>query len=459
MANPTTNFGWQMPTATDLVTDLPADFEVFGQAVDTALVDLKGGATGQVLAKASATDMDFSWVDTDDTNAIQNAIVDAKGDLISATANDTPARLAVGANGETLVADSSATTGLRYQGNFAAGKNKIINGDFRINQRGFTSVTTTTGPGSAYGVDRFDNFNLGGTGSVTNSVEAFTPGAAPVAGYEAVQFLRIATSGQTDVGTLSRLEQRIEDVRTFAGETVTISFYAKANSGTPNVQVNVTQNFGSGGSAAVTTAATKQAITTSWARYSFTISVPSLSGKTIGTGNIFLGVRINVSAGSNFNSSTDTLGIQSNTFDIWGVQAETGSVATAFQTATGTIQGELAACQRYYYRSFPAVNSKTFGNGFCNSTTTVRGIINFPVTMRTSPTALEQSGTAADYAVFTSGNTTTACSSVPLIVSAIQDCGAVEFTVASGLTAGTGAFLRTGASTGAAAYLGWSAEL
>jgi hypothetical protein len=65
MANPTTNFGWQMPTATDLVTDLPADFEVFGQAVDTSLVDLKGGTTGQILAKASATDMDFAWITND----------------------------------------------------------------------------------------------------------------------------------------------------------------------------------------------------------------------------------------------------------------------------------------------------------------------------------------------------------------------------------------------------------
>ena len=62
MANPTTNFGWQMPTSTDLVTDLPADFETFGQAVDTTLVDLKGGTTGQILSKASATDMDFTWV-------------------------------------------------------------------------------------------------------------------------------------------------------------------------------------------------------------------------------------------------------------------------------------------------------------------------------------------------------------------------------------------------------------
>jgi len=65
MANPTTNFGWQMPTSTDLVTDLPADFEIFGQAVDTALVDLKGGTTGQILAKASNTNMDFTWVTND----------------------------------------------------------------------------------------------------------------------------------------------------------------------------------------------------------------------------------------------------------------------------------------------------------------------------------------------------------------------------------------------------------
>jgi hypothetical protein len=114
MANPTTNFGWVMPTSTDLVTDLPADFAVFGQAVDTSMADLKGGTTGQVLSKTSATDMDFTWVTTDDTNAIQNAIVDAKGDLITATAADTPARLAVGTNGQTLVADSTASTGLKW---------------------------------------------------------------------------------------------------------------------------------------------------------------------------------------------------------------------------------------------------------------------------------------------------------------------------------------------------------
>ena len=61
MTNPTSSFGWQMPTASDLVTDLPADFEVFGQAVDTDFAGLLGGTTGQVLAKASGTDLDFVW--------------------------------------------------------------------------------------------------------------------------------------------------------------------------------------------------------------------------------------------------------------------------------------------------------------------------------------------------------------------------------------------------------------
>jgi hypothetical protein len=103
-----------MPTPTDLVTDLPADFEVFGQAVDTSMADLKGGTSGQVLSKNSNTDMDFVWVTSDDANAIQNTIVDAKGDLIAASASDVPARLAVGANDTVLVAASGEATGLKW---------------------------------------------------------------------------------------------------------------------------------------------------------------------------------------------------------------------------------------------------------------------------------------------------------------------------------------------------------
>lgn len=108
MAN-TTNFGWETPDDTDLVKDGAAAMRTLGSAIDTSLVDLKGGTTGQVLAKASNTDMDFTWSSVDPLT-----ILDAKGDLISATAADTPARLAVGANGTVLTADSSEATGLKW---------------------------------------------------------------------------------------------------------------------------------------------------------------------------------------------------------------------------------------------------------------------------------------------------------------------------------------------------------
>jgi len=110
----TTNFGWETPDDTDLVKDGAAAIRTALGGVDTSFVDLKGGTTGQVLSKASNTDLDYTWVTTDDANAIQNAIVDAKGDLIAATAADTPARLAVGTNGQVLTADSTAATGLAW---------------------------------------------------------------------------------------------------------------------------------------------------------------------------------------------------------------------------------------------------------------------------------------------------------------------------------------------------------
>lgn len=110
----TTNFGWETPDDTDLVKDGALAIRTLGNSIDTSLVDLKGGTTGQVLSKTSNTDMDFTWVAQDDSNAIQNAIVDAKGDLITATAADTPARLAVGTNGQVLTADSTTATGLKW---------------------------------------------------------------------------------------------------------------------------------------------------------------------------------------------------------------------------------------------------------------------------------------------------------------------------------------------------------
>lgn len=143
MAN-TPNFGWETPDNTDLVKDGAAAMRTLGDAIDASLVDLKGGTSGQVLSKNSNTDMDFVWVTSDDANAIQNAIVDAKGDLISATANDTPARLAVGANETRLVADSAQTTGLKY---VADTTNYAINakGDLLVGTSADTLTAVTVG--------------------------------------------------------------------------------------------------------------------------------------------------------------------------------------------------------------------------------------------------------------------------------------------------------------------------
>lgn len=143
MANPTTNFGWVMPTSTDLVTDLPADFAVFGQGVDTTLADLKGGTTGQVLSKASNTDMDFTWVS--DATGIPATIFDAKGDIIAATAADTASRLAVGANDTVLTADSSTATGLKWATPVSGGFTLIATATpSAASTFSFTSIPTTT---------------------------------------------------------------------------------------------------------------------------------------------------------------------------------------------------------------------------------------------------------------------------------------------------------------------------
>lgn len=173
MATTTPNFGWAVPTSTDLVKDGAVAIETLGDSIDASLVDLKGGTTGQVLAKASNTDMDFSWVAQDDSNAIQNAIVDAKGDLIAATAADTPARLAVGANGEMLVVDPTTATGLDWKTateqypwtnytptltNFTLGNGSVI---ARYQQIGKTITV-------------FFKFTFGSTSAITGSGPRFT---------------------------------------------------------------------------------------------------------------------------------------------------------------------------------------------------------------------------------------------------------------------------------------------
>jgi hypothetical protein len=398
----------------------------------------------------------------DNAEGTKPKVVDAKGDLIVGTGSDAADNLAAGNNGETLVADSSTSTGLKWAAaasvpeslGFTAGKNKIINGDFRINQRGFTTLTN---PAPTYTFDRF--FTTADNGTNTYSAQTFTPGAAPVSGYEAINFVRLESTGQTATSAQTRLRHNIEDVRTFAGETVTVSFWAKASTGTPDVAVNLNQNFGSGGSTAVAGTGQKFAITTSWVRYSKTFTIASISGKTIGTGS-YLNLNLWTSAGSDIDAQTDSIGIQSVTIDFWGVQVEAGSVATAFQTATGTLAGELAACQRYYYRISKPASANLHGQfavGSTNSATTPKGLVHFPVAMRVPPTTLDY----ANISFTDAGNGGT------LVVTNITTGGSngTETTqYLAGDTTGTlVAYSRVYFwgfySTTNTKYIGWSAEL
>jgi hypothetical protein len=293
--------------------------------------------------------------------------------------------------GEVLTAADVNT----YLVNTTGSGNAIINGAFEINQRGFTSTTTS----GTFGFDRWNLLAVDGTN--TYSAEAFPLGTAPLAGYESANFARVVSSGQTATTSITRLRQRIEGVRSFANETITISYFAKAGSGNPKIALRLTQNFGSGGSSAVNVFAGSSTLSTSFARYSHTVAVPSISGKTIGASDT-LEVSLVMSAGSDI-ADVGSIGIQSNTFDIWGVQLEAGPVATPFRRNANSLQGELAACQRYYQHNYPEglFPGSTIPSGAFRSSTLVAQVAvtgtagtnrawsekyTLPVQMRTTPT-------------------------------------------------------------------------
>jgi hypothetical protein len=239
----------------------------------------------------------------------------------------------------TLATDAEvAATYLTQSNSIFAGKNKIINGDFGIWQRG-TSFTNTANAG--YTADRWQT-NVGTGGTIVTSQQSFTPGTAPVAGYEAPFFLRLNRS-TTGSGT-SYFVQRIEDVRTFAGQTVTLSFWAKASSAYTfdSGDIYSYRNYGTGGSTAEGVGTFGAAtLSTSWQRFSLTLNIPSVSGKTIGASS-YLEIAFS------FPTSKSTF-----TIDIWGVQVEAGSIATPFvPTGGGSQQAELSLCQRYYEKSY-----------------------------------------------------------------------------------------------------------
>ena len=389
-----------MPTPTDLVTDLPADFEVFGQAVDTSLADLKGGTTGQVLSKNSNTDMDFVWVTdaagditgvtagtgisgggTSGTVTITNSMateITAKGDLIVGTGSATFDNLAAGSNGSTLVADSAATTGLRYSATPSA-SNPIINSSMQNWQRGTSIACSST----AYTADRWQGYRTVAGATVSRQTTSDTTN---------LPFIQYAARVQRDSANTSTtaifFAQSLESVNSipFIGKVVTVSFYARsgANYSSASSALSVITATGTGTDQNVLTSYTgannfisqTATLTTTWQRFSYSGTVPS-TGTELGT--YFYYTPVGTAGAADY-------------FEVTGVQIDVGSVALPFRTYAATIQGELAACQRYYIRMGGTAAFEYLGAiGNAGATTNADVMFVNIVPMRTTPSAIEYS--------------------------------------------------------------------
>jgi hypothetical protein len=240
--------------------------------------------------------------------------------------------------------------------------------------------------------DRWTSLYGGATPvTVSATQQPFTPADLVSIGYGEGSFFFRNTMTDKGAATSLRIETYIEDVRTLAGQTATVSFYAKGAVTSANIRCYFLQAFGSGGSASTFTSPAQGAgsLTSSWQRFSFTFTVPSITGKTIG-------------AGSNL-----TLRIQSESItngdviDIWGVQVEAGSVATPFRRNANSIQGELAACLRYFERLQGGIGA-VVGAAQARSGTDLETFISF-APKRTFPT---YSASSTTYRARGDGSTT-----------------------------------------------------
>jgi hypothetical protein len=300
---------------------------------------------------------------------------------------------------------------------FVAGKNKILNGDFSIWQRG------TTLSSGGYLADRM----LIGFAGGTQSRQTFTLGTAPVAGYEGQFYLNVTLTANSQ--NFEHM-QKIENARTFAGQTITMSFWARSTVGAQPLNVAIYQNFGTGGSPSSLTEATRisgsspYTPTSSWQRYSFTFNVPSVSGKTFGTNNdSFLWIR--------FAQYTTTA--TNTSLDVWGLQVEAGSVATPFSTATGNYPNELQACKYYFERYTAAMPGQPSQIDVANRP---EWMLNYSE-KRVAPTITMNNPTGLTWVAITSASGATNASFGGTFVGTATTQALLFFSTASGISAYT----------------------
>ena len=363
----------------------------------------------------------------------------------------------------------SGTTGITLAGQFDSAntfgfKNRIINGAMVIDQRNAGAAVTNTNS-RIYSVDRFC---IDGTVASKYTAQQVNVPTA-LAGY--TKALKITSSAATTVASTDYyyLAQIIEGFNvadlawgTASAATVTLSFWVYSSlTGTFGGSI---RNFASNRSYPFTYSVGSA---NTWTQISVTIAgdtsgtwATDSSGAVALSFGLGVGTTFSGSAGAwaaaNYVSATgatSVVGTNGATFYITGVQLEKSSIATTFDYRPyGT---ELALCQRYYFKNLPG-NATILSSGLSVfSTTIAQGMYVFPVSMRTAPSALEQSGTAADYSVATGSGATT-CSAVPSFSVATTQIALSNFIVASGLTAGNSGWVKTASAN---AYLAWSAEL
>jgi len=346
-------------------------------------------------------------------------------------------------------------------------KNRIINGAMVIDQRNAGASVTPTTSGT-YTLDRWQSIL---TQTSKYSVEQTITGVSAPVGFTDYLGVTSLSSYAIVTGDIFAIRQHIEGFNsadlgwgTANAQTITISFWVRSSlTGTFGGSINNSAfNRSYPFTYTVSSANT-------WEQKTITIagdtsgtwltnnSAGIVLGFSLGSGATYTGTAGSWS-GSTFTSATgatSVVGTNGATFYITGVQLEKGSTATSFDYRPYTTELQLA--QRYYFRLVSEASFGRFGIANNLSTTTATAIIPYPVKMRAIPSALEQSGTAADYTIL--GTTNNTCTSVPVISTSGTNTiyGTVNFTT-TGLTAGQAS--QCSSSSGVStAFLGWSAEL
>lgn len=260
-------------------------------------------------------------------------------------------------------------------------ENYIINGSLDFWQRG-----TSLGPSgpARFLADRWLTFAAAAT-TVEPSRQSFIDGQTEVPN-QPKYFHRTVVNSAPSAGSAAVLEHRLEDVRTLAEKTATLSFWAKADS-TKQIAVEFVQNFGIGGSAPVVALGVRKVtLTNTWQKFEFTVTFPSVLGKTIASEGSHIRILIFFEAGSDLNDRTDNLGNQSGTFDIAQIMLNVGSTAAPFKRAGGTVAGELALCQRYYEKWDAPSNDLIFTTAKAVSSNEAHFGFRYLVRKRVAPT-------------------------------------------------------------------------